>query len=69
MVFLTDIMADEEHILTAFRTPEPGAIHKQDAFVYDDITYVDIPTPFKRGDILTWGDNIFVLEHLDSDDP
>ena len=38
-------------------------------FLCSDYTYVDIPTPFKRGDILTWGDHIFVLHSLDSDNP
>jgi len=33
-------------------------------FGHEEIFYVDIPTPFKRGDIIKQGANIFVLERI-----
>ena len=39
-------------------------------FLYDSFTYVEIPTPFKRGDILTSRHaDVFVLDSYDGDEP
>ena len=46
-----------------------ATIDDMDDYICSDYTYIDIPTPFKRGDILIWRRYIFVLDSLDSDNP